>query len=209
MVILSCHLHLGRALEAHSHHYLWFLKLFLRKIMVLRLKHTLLKHIMVSLCNQGPLGLVLLPQNDGVMVGNGRHLQVTHTGKEILPTPLAAFHLSHVLHTPHITHNLIFVNQFARDNNCSLIFYSLGLKIQDKNTHTILYQGPCHKGLYPILNFSEKSSVASLALATTSSSVSLWCKLHRPSSLLVDNSMTQHTFACIPFIVLYFLISLF
>lgn len=40
--------------------------------------------------------------NEGIMVGNGNTLHVTHTGKGLLPTPHATFHLSHILHTPHI-----------------------------------------------------------------------------------------------------------
>lgn len=71
--------------------------------------------------------------NEGVMVGNGNRVQVTHTGKGLLPTPLGSFLLSHVLHTPHITHNLLSVNQFAQDNNCLLIFDSSGLVIQDQD----------------------------------------------------------------------------
>lgn len=72
--------------------------------------------------------------SDGVMVGNGSTLQVTHTDAGVIPTSHAKFHLSHVLHTPQITYNLISVYQFAKDNNCSLVFDSSGLVIQDKVT---------------------------------------------------------------------------
>lgn len=37
---------------------------------------------------------------DGVRVGNGTNLQVSHTGQGLLPTPSGPFLLSHVLHTP-------------------------------------------------------------------------------------------------------------
>lgn len=93
--------------------------------------------------------------NEGVLVGNGNTLQVTHTGKGLLPTPATVFNLSHILHTPHITHNLLSVHQFAKDNQCLLIFYSNGLVIQDKYSHRVLYKGPCHRGLYPIQNHSK------------------------------------------------------
>lgn len=81
--------------------------------------------------------------NNGVLVGNGNTLPVTHTGKGLLPTTLATFHLSHVMHSPSITHNLISVYNFSKDNNCTLTFDSSGLVIQDKQTHQILYKGPC------------------------------------------------------------------
>lgn len=37
---------------------------------------------------------------DGIMVGNGSHLQVSHIGEGLLPTPSKQFQLPHVLHTP-------------------------------------------------------------------------------------------------------------
>lgn len=79
------------------------------------------------------------------------------------------------------------------DNNCSLIFDSSGLVIQDKTTHKILYQGPCHKGLYPLmsnfkspLSFSQHSSTA--FVSSVSSSAELWHRRlgHRSQSSFVQ-----------------------
>lgn len=111
-------------------------------------------------------------QNDGILVGNGSQLQVTHTGKGLLPTPLD-FCLSHILYSPQITHNLLSVFQFAKDNNCLLTFDSDGLVIQDKKTHQILYQGPCVKGLYPIQTSSKASPCGASPIALVSPSFSL------------------------------------
>lgn len=60
--------------------------------------------------------------NNGVLVGNGSSLPVSHIGKGLFPTPKTAFQLTNILHTPSITHNLISVYQFSKDNHCSLIF---------------------------------------------------------------------------------------
>lgn len=45
---------------------------------------------------------------DGIMVGNGSHIQVAHTGTGRLSTPSVQFQLNHLLHTPisHITYSL-------------------------------------------------------------------------------------------------------
>lgn len=51
------------------------------------------------------------PAGVGVMVGNGNSLSVSCSGDGILPTPKAKFHLTNVLHTPAITHNLLSVFQ--------------------------------------------------------------------------------------------------
>lgn len=134
--------------------------------------------------------------HDGIMVSNGSSLQVTHTDKGLLPTPSAQFCLSHVLHSPHITHNLISVYQFAKDNRCLLTFDSNGLVIQDKNTLQTLYQGPYHKRLYPILNSSKAASsgISPTAFVSTSSSAILWHnKLGHASSSLFSSSIKQHS----------------
>ena len=57
-----------------------------------------------------------------VMVGNGNSVPIAHTGKGLLPTPSSQFSLSPFLHVPSMSHNLISVSQFAKDNYCSLIF---------------------------------------------------------------------------------------
>lgn len=87
---------------------------------------------------------------DGMVIGNGSALPVKHSGKGILTTPHIVFDLNHILHTPSITHSLISVSQFAKDNNCTLLFYSDGYTVQDKLTHHILHKGPCVGGLYPM-----------------------------------------------------------
>lgn len=134
----------------------------------------------------------------GVMVGNGSSLQVTHTRSGVLPTPITNFQLSHVLHTPLISHNLIYVHKFAQDNNCLLIFDSSGLVIQDKTSLKILYKGPCHRCLYPILSCSKESSVevnyaSALVSDSKSSTTMLWYqKLGHPCSNMCASLIKQY-----------------
>lgn len=132
---------------------------------------------------------------DGIMVGNGSHIQVSHTGTGVLTTPLVNFHLKNLLHTPYITHNLLSVHKFASDNSCYLVLDSYGLTIQDQSTHKILYKGPYHKGLYPLLISSEVSSESSstttLVHISSNSAMTWHKKLGHPSSSLLSTLIKQ------------------
>lgn len=133
--------------------------------------------------------------NNGVLVGNGSSLPISHIGKGLLPTPKTTFQLTNILHTPSITHNLISVYQFSKDNHCSLIFDTSGLVIQDKNTNQILYKGPCNQGLYPILNFSKRglSTSSPAVLLSTTDSAMLWHRrLGHPSLPLFHALIKQN-----------------
>ena len=110
-----------------------------------------------------------------------------------------------MLHVPQISHNLLSVHQFAKDNQCNIVFDSDGFVIQDKLTHKILHQGPCVKGLYPIQHYSDDSCHA--LLGTTEDAL-LWHKrLGHPSptlmkqliklcSLPISGSMDFHCTPC-------------
>lgn len=47
-------------------------------------------------------------------------------------THLSSFKLSQILHVPEISTNLLFVHQFAKDNDCSFLFDSNGFSIPDR-----------------------------------------------------------------------------
>lgn len=119
----------------------------------------------------------------GLSVGNGATIPITHSGTGLLPTPYASFSLNNLLHAPHISHNLLSVYQFSKDNNCFIVFDSHGFVIQDKVTHQILYKGPCHQGLYPLLNSSRGESHQA-NLCSTSSTMLWHQRLGHPSSTL-------------------------
>ncbi|GJT90111.1 retrovirus-related pol polyprotein from transposon TNT 1-94 [Tanacetum coccineum] len=61
-----------------------------------------------------------------VFVGNGHSIPVTHTGHSFLHTSSKPLHLNHILVTPHIIKNLIYVRQFTRDNDVSVEFDAYG-----------------------------------------------------------------------------------
>ncbi|GKA44619.1 hypothetical protein Tco_0737343 [Tanacetum coccineum] len=61
-----------------------------------------------------------------VFVGNGNYIPVTHTGHSFLHTSSKPLQLNHILVTPHIIKNLIFVRKFTRDNDVSVEFDAYG-----------------------------------------------------------------------------------
>lgn len=94
------------------------------------------------------------------MVGNGKFLPIASIGKGPLPTPHAKFHLTKVLHTSAIAHNLLSIFQIAKDNNCSLTFNSSGYVMQENQSHQILFQGPWQQE--PVAFLSNKTLPLSL-----------------------------------------------
>ena len=59
---------------------------------------------------------------DDMMVGNGKHLNITHTGSLNLPSPSKTFMLSNVFCVPDMKQNLISVSKFCKSNNVSVEF---------------------------------------------------------------------------------------
>ncbi|PKU75766.1 hypothetical protein MA16_Dca019722 [Dendrobium catenatum] len=87
---------------------------------------------------------------DKVTLGDGRSVPIAHSGTGLLPTPSRKLFLSHILHTPSISHNLLYVSNLVQDNNLSIIFDSTGFTFKDLTTNKILLKGPCRDGLYRI-----------------------------------------------------------
>jgi hypothetical protein len=54
---------------------------------------------------------------DGVTVGNGQTLPITHSRNSILYTPSHLFLLRKILRVPSLTLNLLSVYRFCKDNN--------------------------------------------------------------------------------------------
>lgn len=50
----------------------------------------------------------------GIMVDNSNTFLVAHSGEGLLFTLSTSFFLSNILHVPSISHNLVFVCQFAK-----------------------------------------------------------------------------------------------
>ena len=128
-------------------------------------------------------------ETEGVLVGNGTHLPITHTGQGTLSTPSGQFQLKNMLHVPQISHNLLSVYQLTRDNNCRIIFDANGFVIQDKTTNKTILQGPCVKGLYAMEHYFR---VQPQALLSTDANGVIWHqRLGHPNSNLMHSLIKQ------------------
>ncbi|PKU82537.1 Retrovirus-related Pol polyprotein from transposon TNT 1-94 [Dendrobium catenatum] len=113
--------------------------------------------------------------SSNVQVGSGHQLPITHSGQGILPTLTSKLILPHILHVPHLTHNLLSVHRLTHDNPCYVLFHANGFLIKDSTTHQTLLQGSSCQGLYPI-----KLPISSKQLSTTKRSWHL--RLGHPSA---------------------------
>ncbi|GJW06194.1 hypothetical protein Tco_1568617 [Tanacetum coccineum] len=83
-----------------------------------------------------------------IFVGNGNSIPVTHTGHSFLHTSYKPLHLNHILVTPHINKNLIYVRKFTRDNDVSVEFDAYGFSVKDYQTQKILLRCDSTGDLY-------------------------------------------------------------
>jgi histone deacetylase 1/2 len=63
------------------------------------------------------------------------------------------------MHVPSTKKNLVSVHRLASDNNGFLEFHSDFFLIKDRDTRSILLEGPCRKGLYPLPSSSTSKQV--------------------------------------------------
>lgn len=83
-----------------------------------------------------------------LLMGNGVSVPVDHIGFSSFATSDRVFQLKNVLHVPQICKNLIFVAQFANDNQVYFEFHPFHYFVKDIKTGTILLVGRIHDGLY-------------------------------------------------------------
>ncbi|GJR77551.1 ribonuclease H-like domain-containing protein [Tanacetum coccineum] len=85
-----------------------------------------------------------------VFVSNGHSIPATNTGTSLLHTPSKSLHLNHILVTPHIIKNLIYVRKFTRDNDVSVKFDAYGFSVKDYQTGRLLLCCDSTGDLYPV-----------------------------------------------------------
>ncbi|KAK0608672.1 hypothetical protein LWI29_034169 [Acer saccharum] len=130
---------------------------------------------------------------EDIMVGDGKTIPISHTGCTTLNTSAHSFPLTHVLCSPHISHNLISVSQFCSHNNTSVEFFPNHFLVKDLTTGASLVRGRNEGNLYvwPRSNPSHlsKSRARLLSVSTQPSVSSLtWhCRLGHPSHQILQN----------------------
>ena len=86
--------------------------------------------------------------NDGVIVGNGESLPITHTGSISTLNSFNSLSLCDILVVPKLTNNLISISSLMLDLNCHVIFVTSGFTIQDLQIGAVLGTSRHRNGLY-------------------------------------------------------------
>jgi hypothetical protein len=134
-----------------------------------------------------------------VGVGNGAGLAIEGIGSSLVQsnslTKPSKFLLKDILYCPSASANLLSINKFCLDNNCSFKLTGSHYIVNDNLTGTVLLQGPSENGLYPIPlhHFQSnklKSFVAFVGVKTTDM---VWHqRLGHPSHNVFHRIITLH-----------------
>jgi hypothetical protein len=79
--------------------------------------------------------------HDQVRIGNGQGLHIHHIGSSILCSSTHEFFLKNILHVPHISQNLLYVQRFAKDNNVFFEFHPSFFCVKDLFSEATLLKG--------------------------------------------------------------------
>jgi histone deacetylase 1/2 len=84
-------------------------------------------------------------------------MEIQHIGHSTLHTPHSSLHLNNILHVPSASKNLLSAHKIVLDNYAFIEFHPHFFLIKDQATKQILFTGPCHGGLYPLVPVSTGS----------------------------------------------------
>jgi hypothetical protein len=87
---------------------------------------------------------------DQIQVANGTHIPILHVGDSSIPGLKSPLHLKSVLHSPHISKNLISTSKLAFDNGCFVELHPFSFYVKDRITKEIRLHGRAQDGLYPV-----------------------------------------------------------
>ncbi|GJU76366.1 ribonuclease H-like domain-containing protein [Tanacetum coccineum] len=103
-----------------------------------------------------------------IFVGNGNSIPVTHTRHSFLHTFFNPLQLNHILVTPQIIKNLIFVRKFTYDNDVSVEFDAYGFSVRDYQTRRILLRCDSTGDLYSVTQQSlSQTPIVLLSFSST------------------------------------------
>ena len=123
--------------------------------------------------------------NEGISMGDGNTIPITHSGSTLIETSNSAFKLSNTLCAPSIKKNLISVAKFCQDNLTSVEFFPFTFLVKDLHTRKPLVQGRNKNGLYEWPHLAPKPP--SIHLASTKVPFRLWhCRLGHPHSTILN-----------------------
>jgi len=115
-----------------------------------------------------------------VKIGNNTSLSIKNIGFATYTTPnfSTKFSLTHLLHVPSISKNLLSVSKFARDNHVFFEFHADHCLVKHQKTKQTLLHGKVKDGLYVFQDFipTNKLSVNTSSVAPNIDLYTLWHK---------------------------------
>jgi histone deacetylase 1/2 len=124
-------------------------------------------------------------------------MNIAHIGHSVLHTPDSPLQLRNILHVPDASMSLLSAHKIALDNNAFMEIHPFLFLIKDQATKKIVFRGPCHGVLYPLVPVSSASSKH--ALVTVKPSSSTWhCRLGHPSSFIVQRILRKNNLSHSP-----------
>lgn len=132
--------------------------------------------------------------HDQVQAANGKGMRISHVGNSIFHNPKRDFSVPNVLHVPSANKNLLSVPRFTAANDVFLEFHPTYFCMKDLGTKTLLLQGSCQDGLYPMMTLPQVHHI-------TKPSTSRWHhRLGHPSFIvsrvLRDNNLSFSSDSC-------------
>ena len=88
---------------------------------------------------------------DQLYIGNCQGMKILSIGNSTLPSRHKPSKLNNILHLPTITKNLLYVHQFALDNNVFIEFYAFFCLVKDNKTGQVVLKGTHKDSLYVLL----------------------------------------------------------
>jgi hypothetical protein len=89
---------------------------------------------------------------------DGNSMHISYIGHSIFHTPSSPLHLKNVLHVPSASKNMLSVHKITLDNDVLFEFHPYFFLIKDQTTRRIMFKGPYHGGVYPLVPFSIGSA---------------------------------------------------
>ena len=96
--------------------------------------------------------------SDGVMVGNGHTLLITHIGETTLGIGSSPIHLKDVLLVPDIKKYLLSVSKLTTDYPLIFEFDGHGFVIKDRTTNKTIVKGSKRGGFMPLIEVQQPYS---------------------------------------------------
>jgi hypothetical protein len=128
-----------------------------------------------------------------IVVGNGAHLPITHTGTGTIATSTTPLTLRNVLLSPSLIKNLLSVRQLCRDNPVSVEFDAFGFSVKDLRTRTVILRCNSDGDLYPVASGSSTPRPPFAGVTT----VTLWHqRLGHPGHAALRSALSSFPFAC-------------